>query len=110
MTNSKLIYIEDDQILGNLITQALVGNDSSEESLNNVISQFRKKFRSDEHIHISTHPCIGYQLDSWRTTQPGETEPDSASPGQQFLYNSSFAKHHSGHRFNKLIHIFPHES
>ena len=24
MTNSKLIYIEDDQILGNLITQALV--------------------------------------------------------------------------------------
>lgn len=25
MTNSKLIYIEDDQILGNLITQALVG-------------------------------------------------------------------------------------
>ena len=87
MTNSKLIYIEDDQILGNLITQALVGNDSSEESLNNVISQFRKKFRSDEHIHIST-----------------------ASPGQQFLYNSSFAKHHSGHRFNKLIHIFPHES
>lgn len=60
MTNSKLIYIEDDQILGNLITQALVGNDSSEESLNNVISQFRKKFRSDEHIHISTHPCIGY--------------------------------------------------
>ena len=61
MTNSKLIYIEDDQILGNLITQALVGNDSSEESLNNVISQFRKKFRSDEH---STHPCIGYQLDS----------------------------------------------
>ena len=56
MTNSKLIYIEDDQILGNLITQALVGNDSSEESLNNVISQFRKKFRSDEHIHISTHP------------------------------------------------------
>ena len=64
MTNSKLIYIEDDQILGNLITQALVGNDSSEESLNNVISQFRKKFRSDEHIHISTHPCIGSQLDS----------------------------------------------
>ena len=64
MTNSKLIYIEDDQILGNLITQALVGNDSSEESLNNVISQFRKKFRSAEHIHISTHPCIGYQLDS----------------------------------------------
>ena len=64
MTNSKLIYIEDDQILGNLITQALVGNDSSEESLNNVISQFRKKFRSDEHIPISTHPCIGYQLDS----------------------------------------------
>lgn len=64
MTNSKLIYIEDDQILGNLITQALVGNDSSEESLNNVISQFRKKFRSDEHIHISTHPCIGYLLDS----------------------------------------------
>ena len=58
MTNSKLIYIEDDQILGNLITQALVGNDSSEESLNNVISQFRKKFRSDEHIHISTHPCL----------------------------------------------------
>ena len=56
MTNSKLIYIEDDQILGNLITQALVGNDSSEESLNNVISQFRKKFRSDEHIHISTQP------------------------------------------------------
>ena len=26
MTNSKLIYIEDDQILGNLITQALVYN------------------------------------------------------------------------------------
>ena len=51
MTNSKLIYIEDDQILGNLITQALVGNDSSEESLNNVISQFRKKFRS---------PCTYY--------------------------------------------------
>ena len=25
MTNSKLIYIEDDQILGNLITQALAG-------------------------------------------------------------------------------------
>lgn len=24
MTNSKLIYIEDDQILGNLITQALL--------------------------------------------------------------------------------------
>ena len=65
MTNSKLIYIEDDQILGNLITQALVGNDSSEESLNNVISQFRKKIPGqDEHIHISTHPCIGYQLDS----------------------------------------------
>ena len=60
MTNSKLIYIEDDQILGNLITQALVGNDSSEESLNNVISQFRKKFRSDEHIHISTHPVLDH--------------------------------------------------
>ena len=74
MTNSKLIYIEDDQILGNLITQALVGNDSSEESLNNVISQFRKKFRSDEHIHISTHPCIGYQLDP--DGQPNREKPN----------------------------------
>lgn len=26
MTNNKLIYIEDDQILGNLITQALAEN------------------------------------------------------------------------------------
>ena len=59
-------------------------------SLNNVISQFRKKFRSDEHIHISTHPCIGYQLDSWRTTQPGETEPDSALPANNF-----YIIHHS---------------
>lgn len=63
MTNSKLIYIEDDQILGNLITQALVGNDSSEESLNNIISQLRKKFMQDKCISIQTYPCIGYQLD-----------------------------------------------
>lgn len=45
------------------LLEEIWGNDSSEESLNNIISLLRKKFRSDEHIHISTYPCIGYQLD-----------------------------------------------
>ena len=39
------------------------GNDSSEESLNNIISQLRKKFMQDKCISIQTYPCIGYQLD-----------------------------------------------
>lgn len=38
-------------------------NDSSDESLNNIIHDLRKKFKPDEHICIQTHPCIGYQLD-----------------------------------------------
>ena len=45
------------------LLEKIWGNDSSDESLNNIVSQLRKKFRSDEHIHISTYPCIGYQLD-----------------------------------------------
>lgn len=38
-------------------------NDSSDESLNNIIYDLRKKFKPDEHICIRTHPSIGYQLD-----------------------------------------------
>lgn len=38
-------------------------NDLSEESLNNIISQLRKKFTQDKCISIQTYPCIGYQLD-----------------------------------------------
>lgn len=45
------------------LLEEIWGNDLSEESLNNIISQLRKKFRLDECIHIQTYPCIGYQLD-----------------------------------------------
>ena len=90
MTNSKLIYIEDDQILGNLITQALVGNDSSEESLNNVISQFRKKFRSDEHIHISTHPVLDT---NW--IPDGQPNREKPNPIQPLPANNFYIIHHS---------------
>lgn len=45
------------------LLEEIWGKNLSEESLNNIISQLRKKFRLDERIHISTHPCIGYQLD-----------------------------------------------
>ena len=65
------------------LLEEIWGNDSSEESLNNIISQLRKKFMQDKCISIQTYPCIGYQLDFCRTTQPGETEPDPASPGCQ---------------------------
>ncbi|MCD7849078.1 MAG: helix-turn-helix domain-containing protein [Parabacteroides sp.] len=39
------------------------GDDLSDESLNNIIAQLRKKFQQDQHISIQTYPCIGYQLD-----------------------------------------------
>lgn len=78
MTNSKLIYIEDDQILGNLITQALVGNDSSEESLNNVISQFRKN-SGQTNTFISVHIPV---LDTnWIPDgQPNREKPNPIQP------------------------------
>lgn len=45
------------------LLEEIWGNDSSEESLNNIISQLRKKFMQDKCISIQTYPCIGYQLD-----------------------------------------------
>ena len=90
MTNSKLIYIEDDQILGNLITQALVGNDSSEESLNNVISQFRKKFRSTN-TFISVHIPV---LDTnW--IPDGQPNREKPNPIQPLPANNFYIIHHS---------------
>ena len=45
------------------LLEEIWGNDLSEESLNNIISQLRKKFTQDKCISIQTYPCIGYQLD-----------------------------------------------
>lgn len=45
------------------LLEKIWSNTLSDESLNNIISDLRKKFKQDEHICIRTHPCIGYQLD-----------------------------------------------
>lgn len=45
------------------LLEEIWGNDSSDESLNNIITQLRKKFQQDQHISIQRYPCIGYQLD-----------------------------------------------
>ena len=75
MTNSKLIYIEDDQILGNLITQALVDYgfeidfrttlNGLQESLASMLPDLLILDIEVKRTHSYQYtPGIGYQLDS----------------------------------------------
>ena len=45
------------------LLQEVWGNDSSTESLNNIITLLRKKLQQDSSIKIKTYSCIGYQFD-----------------------------------------------
>lgn len=59
----RLFFNKGQVVTRKLLLEEIWENDSSDESLNNIIAHLRKYFRQDERIRIKTYPCIGYLLD-----------------------------------------------